>query len=191
MINKPRNTTDQEIVDLIKSNKETALISLFERNFLDAKLISEKLQLRDKYFTNQLSDAVTIIWEFFSMNHWIEKNHKIDFMVLYTFQRIIEEKKSITLKKKSTFTELEPFIEKYFDELNNQEQHQQLKEFLRYLSDTNRNILLDHLFEGKSFDDLAEEHNLTEEQIQARFNKAISQTSLKVKMNIGFKNLGI
>lgn len=187
---KLKKLPDQELIRLLKKHKQEVLVALFERNFLDTKLLCEKHEQPDPSAVQVLSSAVTLLWEYFQQNPWKESSHKLDFMVKFTVVELLKVKTQQAIKQKHHFPELLPYIEYLEKEKGDVERLELLGQYLRHMKDKPTQIMQWHSFEKLDDEAIADKLQLgDEEQVETMRYKALAKTINLIRANNSIKNI--
>lgn len=188
---KLKNLPDQEIIRLLKRNEEKVLLTLFERNFLDTKLLVEKYDLPEDHVQVILGDAVLILWEYFHNNSWDESRHKLDFMITYLVTYLISHKiDGREIKQKHSFPEIDDYIKHHLMENDDAEVSKVLMPYLKHAKEVSAQALCYHGFEKWSDEFVADVLDIRHEDlVEEKRHKAIKRTIDLVLRNYPYQNL--
>lgn len=188
---KLKNLPDQEIIRLLKRNEEKVLLTLFERNFLNTKLLVEKYNLPENMAEELLADAVLLLWEYFHNNPWDESRHKLDFMISYlTVVLLAEKTQNANVKQKHSFPEIDDTIKHHLMEKDDAEVSMVLIPYLNHAKEVSSQALCYHSFEKWSDEFVADVLDIrNEDQVEEKRHKAVKRTIDLVLKNYPYKNL--
>ncbi|MFY0674243.1 MAG: hypothetical protein JXQ87_12620 [Bacteroidia bacterium] len=179
-----KNISDQDVVSLIKKGDYTVLPTLFERNYVNALNQAEKLDFSQKKTQKLLANSCVIIWQFFSSNTWNIGRHKIDFTIDYVFRRLLQHANPhAKLKIKSVFEELDPAIESFFIEPNEEEVSSTINNF-KVLKENYKQLIWNHFFEKRPIEKAAIQLNIDEDKAESQLNIGLTKWAELIKFNL-------
>ena len=188
---KLKHISDQELVRLIKKGNQDVMVTLFERNFLDAKLRFEKFELSDNQIAELLAGAVGIIWQFFSQNNWKESKHKVDFMLSYVLNKLsCQLYLQVEYKQRFDFPELDNYIQLALNEKSHEPRLEVILKYLSLSKDSTFQAIGMHSFENLNDEELAKKFAFKDEwSAESKRHKALAKAINFIKSDYPVKNL--
>lgn len=188
---KLKHISDQELVRLIKKGNQDVMVTLFERNFLDAKLRFEKFELSDSAIAQLLADSVGIIWQFFNQNNWKESSHKVDFMLSYVLCKMSTQLyNNVEYKQRYSFPELDAYIQEALNEKSTEPRLEIINKYLSLSKDSTFQALGMHSFEKINDEELAKKFGFKDEwSAESKRHKALAKAINFIQSDYPIKNL--